>query len=78
MKDLIKFLVQKITGSSDFEVEETKDEKGDVFIVQAKPEIIGLIIGKGGKTIKNLRRIASIKAVLENKALNITVTESKS
>ncbi len=75
MTDLIKFIISKITGSTDFEVEETKDERGDLFIVHANPEIIGLIIGAHGKTIKNIRRIASIKAVLENKSLYISVAE---
>ncbi len=76
MENLIRFLIQKITGKDDFSVEETQDEKGTLFVVHAKPEIIGLIIGKEGKTIKNIRRIASIMAVLENKSINISVVES--
>jgi predicted RNA-binding protein YlqC (UPF0109 family) len=75
MIDLIKFIVQKITGSEDFQVETTTDEQGEVFVIKANPEIIGLIIGKGGKTIKNIRRIASIRGVLENKSVNINVIE---
>ncbi len=76
MIDLIKFIISKITGSADFEVTETEDEKGSLYLVHAKPDIIGLIIGKEGKTIKNIRRIASIRAVLENKSINISVAES--
>lgn len=76
MKDLIKFLIQNITGNSDFEIEEKEDERGSLFVINAKPEIIGLIIGKGGKTIKNIRRIASIKGVLENKSINISIAET--
>jgi predicted RNA-binding protein YlqC (UPF0109 family) len=76
MKDLIKFLIQNITGNTDFEVEEKEDERGSLFVINAKPEIIGLIIGKGGKTIKNIRRIASIKGVLENKSINISISEA--
>lgn len=76
MIDLIKFLIKNITGSSDFKVEETEDEKGSLYTVHAKPEIIGLIIGKGGNTIKNIRRIASIRGVLENKSININVSEN--
>ncbi len=75
MKDLIRFIITKITGSEEFDVEETEDEKGSLFVVHAKPDIIGLIIGKEGKTIKNIRRIASIRAVLENKSINISVLE---
>lgn len=76
MKDLIKFLIQNITGREDFEIEEKEDERGTLFVIKAQPEIIGLIIGKGGKTIKNIRRIASIKAVLTNTAINISIAES--
>lgn len=73
MKDLLKFLVEKITGSEDFEVTE-KDEDGRTLLtIEAKPDIIGLIIGKAGKTIKNIRRIVSIKAVLDGKSININV-----
>ncbi len=76
MIDLIKFLIEKITGSTDFTVEEETGEQGSVFVVHAKPEIIGLIIGKGGNTIKNIRRIASVRGVLENKAININISEA--
>lgn len=75
MKDLISFLIKNITGSEDFTIEESQDERGDLFTVKAKPEIIGLIIGKAGKTIKNIRRIASIKATTEKKYININVSE---
>ncbi len=75
MKELIKFLIEKITGSTEFEIEETTDEYGPVFMVKARKDIIGLIIGKGGNTIKNIRKIASIKAVIESTSVNISVTE---
>lgn len=76
MKDLIRFIIEKITGANDFDIEEKEDERGSLFIIHSKPELIGLIIGKGGKTIKNIRRIASIKGVLENKAVSINVENS--
>ena len=75
MQDLIKFLITKITGSEDFDITESTDERGELFTIKAKPEIIGLIIGKAGKTIKNIRRIASIRATAENKFVNINVIE---
>lgn len=75
MIDLLKFLVSKITNSEDFEVSETPEGDKINFTVSANPSIIGLIIGKGGKTIKNIRKILSIRAVLENKSVNISVTE---
>jgi len=78
MQELITYLISKITGSSDFEVEEREESGKLIYTVTANPSIIGLIIGKGGKTIKNLRKIASIRAVVENKAIHIAIEEKAS
>ena len=75
MKKLLKFLVGKITGSDDFEIESVEENGRESLFVKANPEIIGMIIGKEGRTIKNIRRIAAIKATLENKLINISVEE---
>jgi predicted RNA-binding protein YlqC (UPF0109 family) len=77
VKDLLEYIISSITGSSDFKVEETHPESNVVsFEVTAHPDIIGLIIGKEGKTIKNIRKILSIKATKEKVAVNINVTPS--
>jgi uncharacterized protein len=73
MKDLLTFLIKNITGSTDFTVDETKEEGKVSFFVKANPEVVGLIIGKEGKTIKNIRRIVSVRATLEDKVINISV-----
>lgn len=76
MKTLLEFLIAKITNTkaeTDFDVTEESVDGKAVLNVTAKPEIVGLIIGKEGKTIKNIRKIVSVKAVLENKSVNISV-----
>lgn len=75
MIDLLKFLIKNITGSDDFDVVEQDEDGRTILEVHAIPDIIGLIIGKEGKTIKNLRNIVKVRAVLENKSVNITVLE---
>ncbi len=75
MKDLLTFLIKKITNSEGFSVEEAEEEGRTVLKVNAEPSIIGLIIGKSGRTIKNIRKILSIKAVLEGKSVAISVVE---
>lgn len=75
MVDLLKFLITSITGSEDFDVVEDRNEEGRVNLdVTANPDIVGLIIGKEGRTIKNLRKILSIKATRENLGVNINVS----
>lgn len=75
MKDLLEFILKSITGSSDFTVEESRPQENVVnFEVIASADIIGLIIGKEGKTIKNIRKILSIRATKEKVAVNINVS----
>ncbi len=75
MQDLLKFLITKITGSEKFEVEEENIDGRISFMVKADKEIIGLIIGKEGKTIKTLRKILSVPAVIAQTSVNISVVE---
>jgi hypothetical protein len=75
MKDLLVYILKSITGSDNFDVSEVSPEENVVsFEVVADPDIIGLIIGKEGKTIKNIRKILSIKATKEKVAVNINVS----
>lgn len=75
MIELVRFLIKNIIGNDEFEIEEETEGERINYLVKAKPENIGLIIGKEGKTIKNIRRIAAIRATLENKVINIAVSE---
>lgn len=74
MKELLAFILENLTGSADFEIDVQENEEGKIdLIVKAPEELAGLIIGKQGKTIKNIRRIVSIKAALEDKVVNISL-----
>lgn len=75
MKDLIEFLVKNITGSEDFEVEEKSEDGLATYIIRAKAEYMGLIIGKAGKTIKTIRNLVKVRATLEKKSFNLSVEE---
>ena len=73
MKDLLTFLIKNITGSEDFTINEIEEEGRIILNVEADANIVGLIIGKEGKTIKNLRKILSIRATKEQLGVNINV-----
>ncbi len=77
MKDLLIYIIQTITGADNFRVEESYLEQNVVnYEITADPSIIGLIIGKEGRTIKNIRRLLSIRATKEKVAVNINVVPS--
>ena len=76
MKELISFLVKNIIGSEDFELEEVSDGGVTNFIIHTKAEFMGLVIGKGGKTIKTIRNLVKVRATLEKISVNVSVAET--
>lgn len=75
MLALLKYLIKNVTGIKDFKIK--KEEEGDFinFMVITEPGTAGLVIGKGGKTIKAIRNILKVKATLDKKGVNISVEE---
>jgi predicted RNA-binding protein YlqC (UPF0109 family) len=75
MEKLLSFLIKKITGSTDFNIKENLQDNHLTLEVAADKKIIGLIIGKEGKTIKSLRKILAVKAVGLDQTVSIEVVE---
>lgn len=75
MKKLLTFLIKNITGSKDFSVEEAVNDSSHALTIKADPGITGMIIGKQGKTIKNVRRILSTKAALEKTYVSVNLAD---
>lgn len=77
MKELLEFLIKGITGH-ELEIKEASEGEVTRFEILAPKELIGLIIGKGGHTIKTIRNLVRVKATLERKGVSIDVAESSS
>ena len=75
MKDLLDHIISSLIDKKSYEIEEYQDGGNTRFNLKVDPEYIGMIIGKGGKTVRSLRNILKIKAVLEEKVVFLEVTE---
>ena len=75
MKELLEYLLKEITGSTEFEISESEDGDTHTFEVNVSPEIIGLVIGKGGRTIKSIQTLLRVRARLDNKKVYVNVEE---
>lgn len=71
MIDLLTYITTNISGNKDIEV--VKNEIGGVheYTVHAPKEVMGLLIGKEGRTIRAIRSLARARAIVEQ--VNITV-----
>lgn len=76
MKELLSFILEEITGGNNFSIEESEVEAGKIVLeVKADPAVMGLIIGKGGNTIKAITTVLRVKGRIEQKFVNINVSE---
>ena len=73
MKNLLEFLVKGLLGEEKFEIVENSDNGRVLFTIKTAPENVGLIIGKGGHTIKSLRNILKVRATLEKVGVSVNV-----
>jgi len=74
MKELLTFILEGITGKKDFKIEETEEGGRVDYLIFAPEEMVGMIIGKNGKTIKAIRNLLKVRATLEKKAVSVSVS----
>lgn len=75
MKELLEYMLKNIL-EKDFSVTEEDENGFIVYKVTASQDEIGKIIGKGGKTINALKNILKIRAIKEDKKIDIQVVEA--
>jgi len=75
MKKLLEHILSSITEKDNFQVEETKQDSVINYNILVNPEVIGLIIGKSGRTIKAIQNILRVKARLEKTSVFLNITE---
>ncbi len=79
MKDLLEYLVTSIVEQPEaVKVQATETPEGFVNLqITVAPEDMGMVIGKGGRIIRALRNLVRVKAIKENKRVNVELTESQ-
>lgn len=77
MKDLVEYIAKQIVTNPDaVVVDEAIGEDGSVALtLTVDPVDMGLVIGKGGQTIKSIRKLLIVRAMGENKRVNLSLYE---
>ena len=74
MKELLEYILKNILEGKSFEVEESEEDR-TILKVKASKDDIGLIIGKGGNTVKAIQTLLRVRGRIDNKLVNLTVSE---
>lgn len=73
MKELLEFMVKGILGEEGYEISQEENENFVNLSVKVTPENTGLIIGRGGSTIKAIRNILRVRATLEKRGFAVDI-----
>jgi len=79
MKKALLYIISSIVSEGDkIEIEE-KEQDGIIDFTVKVPKVdMGKVIGKNGKVIRAIRNALKIKAIKQNKKINITLAEEAS
>lgn len=76
MKELLEFIVKSLVSKPDSVlIDEAKDGTDITFTLTVDPEDMGLIIGKGGQTIRSIRKLLTVRAIAENVRVNLQLND---
>jgi predicted RNA-binding protein YlqC (UPF0109 family) len=77
MKETLEYIVKQLVDAPDAVVIDETESDGIIqFTITVAKEDMGKIIGKEGKVIRSIRNIMKIKAIKEDKRINITIAET--
>ena len=76
MKKLVKYLLTNIVNHpQEIKIQEEENDNQISLRVSVHPEDLGQVIGKKGKIIKTIRRLAYILAIKRKKRFNLELLE---
>lgn len=75
MLKLLKFITRNLTGNDKIEVIETQENDVKVYNIHAPKEVMGLLIGKEGKTIRAVRALARARAIIDQEKVFVNLVE---
>ena len=83
MIELLNFLIKNIVKSPESVIVEEQDSTtfdgniSKVYLISVDKSDIGVVIGKGGQTIKGIRNLAKVKAVNLGIYVDVRIKEEK-
>lgn len=77
MKDLLNYIVTNLVTKPEAVLIDEQSDSGNVTLtLTVDPSDMGLIIGKGGQTIRAIRKLLTARAIAENIRVNLTLVET--
>ena len=74
MKNLLTFLlINLVNNQDDVEVIEEEGEFSTEYMIRVHQDDVGLVIGKNGRIIQAIRTLVKVRAMKENRHINVSL-----
>lgn len=77
MEKLLEFITREITGKKGIKVEKTNSGDLKIYLITAPKEVMGILIGKEGRTIRAIRALARARATVDKEAVAVRLEEKE-
>lgn len=76
MKDLLNYIVTSIVTKPEAVAIDEENDNGNVNLyLTVDPSDMGIVIGKGGQTIRSIRKLLTVRAIAENVRVNLQLSD---
>ncbi len=76
MKDLLNYIITNLVSKPEAVAIEEQKDNGQVNLnLSVDPSDMGMVIGKGGQTIRAIRKLLAVRAIAENVMVNLKLNE---
>lgn len=75
MQKLLEYITREITGNEKIEVGMETQESVNIYTIKAPKEVMGILIGKSGRTIRAIRALARARAITDNEHISVELQE---
>lgn len=75
MIELLKYITTNITGNENIQINREESEDAAFYTIHAPKEVMGLLIGKEGRTIRAIRTLAKARAIIDQEKILIRLEE---
>jgi predicted RNA-binding protein YlqC (UPF0109 family) len=75
MKELLSYILENTIPETKIDIDEDDQDGFITYKIYVPQEFMGRIIGKGGKNINAIKNVIKIRAIKENKKVDVDVVE---
>lgn len=75
MIELLEYITRNITGNKEITVEEQNAGDLTIYAIKAPKEVMGMLIGKEGRTIRAIRTLARTRAIVSGEKIAVELEE---